>query len=464
MATFKHWRRYLNHHFLTDSIVKQVLCLTEIEKLCRQTNYHWRKTFWSPTTTLITFILQVLSAEKSLRAAVASLLTHLSARGETEFPSADPTAYCQARKRLPGNVVTGMMNVLVERIRGMAGRDNTWLGHRVFVIDGSKVSMPDTPELQAAYPQPSGQKKGCGFPVARLGVLFCWTTGAVVDFITDTLWSHELPLFRKLWHNFSAGDVILADRAYCSFVDIARLVQQSIHGVFRQHQRRKSDFRTGRRLGHDDQLVIWERPLQWLVSCGISKDEFLLLPETLTLRQIRITQTPKGFRSRTIIVVTTLLDPIETPADEIRALYRDRWTAELNLRSLKIYLGMDILRGQSVDIIHKEIVMHMMAYNLIRLIMWHAARQHGQDLHRLSFTGTLHRLRRFMFLMLFINGMGKQNRDRLIDQLLEWIASDIVPKRPNRLEPRRRKRRPKLYSLLNKPRYWYKTHKDVGAR
>lgn len=464
MVTIHHWRRYLNHHFLTDSIVTQALRPSEIEKRCGQANYRWRKSFWSPTMTLITFILQVLSAEKTLRSAVASLLTQLSARGETKLPSADPTAYCQARIRFPSQVITGLMYGLTERLRQVVDKGNTWLGHRVLMIDGSKVSMPDTPELQKAYPQPSGQKKGCGFPVARLGVLFCWTTGAVIDFITDTLWSHELPLFRKLWHHFTAGDVILADRAYCSYVDIARLMQQGVHCVLRLHQCRNTDFRKGKKLGHDDRLVIWERPLQWIASFGISKDEFLLLPEGLTLRQIRITQIPKGFRSQTIVVVTTLIDPGQTPADEIRALYRDRWTIELNLRSLKTYLGMDILRGQSVDIVHKEIAMHMLAYNLIRLLMWRAACKYDKDLHRLSFTGTLHRLRRFMFLMLFINGMGKKRRDRFIEQLLKWIASDIVPDRPNRIEPRRRKRRPKKYSLLTKPRKWYHYHKDIGAR
>jgi hypothetical protein len=435
-----------------------------IEKLCRQAGHRWRDTCWSPARTLITFVLQVLSAEKTLRAGVASLLTQLQGHGQEKLPSADPTAYCQARKRLPGTVITKLMVMLTEQLRELADQENSWLGHRVFMIDGSNVSMPDTPELQKAYAQPSSQKKGCGFPVAQLAVLFCWTTGAVIDFMIDALRPHELTLFRKLWHHFSPGDLVLADRAYCCYVDIAQLMGKGVHCVLRLHQRRKADFRSGKRLGRDDRLVTWQRPPRWSASCGLSEDEFMLLPESLTLRLIRIAWVPKGFRSRTIVVVTTLLDPIETPADEIRALYRDRWTAELNLRSLKTYLGMDILRGESVDIVHKEIVMHMLVYNFIRLLMWHAARKHGQDLHRLSFTGTLHRWRRFMLLMMSINGINRQRRARLIEQLLVWIASDKVPDRPNRIEPRRKKRRPKEYSLLNRPRSWYKTHRDHGAR
>jgi hypothetical protein len=177
------------------------------------------------------------------------------------------------------------------------------------------------------------------------------------------------------------------------------------------------------------------------------------LPETLTVRQVRITAVPKGFRSRTIVVVTTLLDPVETPAEDIRSRYRDRWRAELNIRSLKAQLGMDILRGQSTAIVGKEIVMHLIAYNLIRMLMWHAARQQGRDLHRLSFTGTLHRLRDLLPVLLRARRHREQRR--LMAQLLAWIAADRVSDRPGRFEPRRVKRRPKPHDLLLKPRAWY---------
>jgi hypothetical protein len=162
------------------------------------------------------------------------------------------------------------------------------------------------------------------------------------------------------------------------------------------------------------------------------------------------------------VVATTLLDPVETPADDIRSLYRDRWRAELNFRSIKIGLGMDVLHGRSVDVVGKEIVMHLLVYNLIRLLMWHAAREHGRDLHRLSFTGTLHRLRDLLPPMLGVRSRAEQMR--LMAMLLRWIADDRVPHRPNRFEPRRRKRRPREYSLLQQPRAWYHLHGDEDAR
>lgn len=298
--------------------------------------------------------------------------------------------------------------------------------------------------------------------MAQIVVLFGWTTGAILDLAIDTMQPHEVTLFRRLWHHFQPGDVVLADRAYGSYVDMVGLLARGVFCVFRLHQRRKADFRTGQRLGRDDQLVTWHKPAQWLASMGISKEAFARLPETLTVRLVRITNAPKGFRSRTLVVATTLLDPVETPADEIRALYRDRWTAELNLRSLKTHLGMDVLRSQSPDVVRKEIAMHVIAYNLIRLVMWQAARAHGRDLHRLSFTGTLHRLRMVLPLLIFQNHLP--GKIALRESLLEWIATDIVPDRPDRIEPRRVKRRPKQYSRLVKPRAWYHQHLDKQAR
>jgi len=453
MAHLTHWKRHLKTSLLGNAIVSRALSTPVIEAACGALGYAWRESFWNPTTTVLTFLLQVLSAEKTLRAAVGDLLTQLVGLGREDLPSADPTAYCQARQRLPGEVPVGLLGSIVEQMKALPGSTRTWLGRRVWIGDGTTVSMPDEPELQEAFPQPPSQKKGCGFPVARLVALFCWATGGIIDLVIDSLNSHELPLFRTLWHHFCAGDVIVYDRACCSYVDLARLRARGVFGVFRLHQRRKVDFRAGQHLGPDDQLVVWQRPGRWIESMGISREEFEQLPETLTVRIVRITRTPKGFRSRTIVVVTTLLDPMETPADEIRALYRDRWLVELNLRSIKAQLGMDVLRGESVDVVRKEIVMHLVAYNLIRLLMWHAAREHGPDLHRLSFTGTLHRFRDFLPLLL--RARTRAESLRLIAHLLRWIADDRVPARPNRLEPRRKKRRSKPYPLLMKPRACY---------
>lgn len=254
----------------------------------------------------------------------------------------------------------------------------------------------------------------------------------------------------------------MADRAYAAYVDIARLLEKGVFCVFRLHQRRKADFRKGKRLGPNDRLVTWPRPKRWIESFGVSREAFEQLPETLTVRLVRISDAPRGFRTRTVTVVTTLLDPIETPADAIRTLYRDRWTAELNLRSLKISLDMDVPRGQSPDVVCKEIAMHMLAYNLIRLVMWHAAQRHGRDVHRLSFAGTLHRLRAASLWLLF--GRHRAGAQRLLTHLYACVAADTLPHRPDRFEPRRVKRRPKQYSLLVKPRAWYHRYGDERCR
>jgi len=464
MASLARWRDSVKQNLAIDPTYGRVLSKERIESFCRGAGHRWRPSFWNPAVTVWTFLFQVLDGAKTLRSAVATRLVQGPPSESQAFPSADPAAYCQARRRLPIETILELLNHLTQRLRGLVTPGTSWHGHRLFVVDGSGASMPDTPALQQAFPQPSGQKKGCGFPVAQFVALFCWTTGAIVDVVIDSIIPHEITLFRKLWHHFQPADVVLGDRAYGSYVDLARLRQRGVFAVCRLHQRRSADFHAGRRLGHDDQLVDWSRPEQWIPSCGIDREEFEQLPETLTVRQVRITQGTAGFRSRTLVVVTTLLDPIEIPADEIRALYRDRWTVELNLRSLKTQLGMDLLRGHSPDIVRKEIAMHLLAYNLIRLLMWQAAREHGRDLHRLSFTGTLHRLRAAWSTPTRSRRPDQLEGRDLMEHLLVWIAGDLVPHRPNRFEPRRRKRRPKQFSLLQQPRSYYHQHGDQLAR
>lgn len=462
MASIVPWRRYIKTHLIADPVVADALAPADIDQQCRDAAHRWRESFWSPSITVLTFLLQVLEPGKTLRCAVAQLLTQLAAAQRGDLPSADPSAYCQARQRLPGEALTRLLEMLAGRLRQRVGAVDRWLGRRVWVVDGSSASMPDTPDLQQAFPQPAAQAPGCGFPVLQFVALFCWTTGAILDVAIDSLRCHELPLFRKLWHHFRRDDVVLADRAYGSYVDFARLSRLGVFGVFRLHQRRTHDFRAGRPLGPDDRLVTWERPAQWLHSMGVTREEFEQLPAVQSIRLVRIPQTPRGFRSRTIVVATTLLDPVETPADDIRALYRDRWTAELHFRSLKIALGMDVLRGRSRDIVIKEVVMHLVAYNLIRLLMWEAARKHRVDLHRLSFTGTLHRLRQAMPHLLAARASDRGAA--LMEHLCEWIAHDRLPYRPDRYEPRRVKRRPKQFSRLNRPRAWFHRRRDHSGR
>lgn len=462
MASIAHWRQRLKSSLLFDPALRRVLRVEHIEEHCRQVDHHWRSSFWSPPVTLLTFLLQVLSAEKTLRAAVASLLNQMASQQVDRFPSPDPSAFCQARQRLPGPAVEHLNQGLADEMQAELRSHGLWHGHRVKKVDGTTVSMPDEPLLQKAFPQPDAQKPGCGFPVARLVVMFCWATGAVMRQAIGNLKEAEISLFRGHYADWlERGDVVLADRHYCSYTDLARLNGQGVFVVYRLHHRRPDDFRKGKRLGRDDRLVVWDRPKKRLASFGISEEEFKRLPETLTVRLVRVAQTPKGFRSRTVTIATTLLDPVAYPANEIRALHRDRWSVELNIRSLKTHLGMDILRSQSEDVVRKEMAMHLLAYNLIRLLMWRAARRQDRDLHRLSFTGTLHRVRQIAGSIVFA---PDPDHDQWIARMLAWVGIDLVPDRPNRVEPRRRKRRPKEYSLLNKPRNWYRKHGDNNAR
>jgi len=462
MANIAHWRRHVNEHLLIDPLLSDCLSAERVEEHCRSAGHRWRASFWSPSATLLAFILQVLSAEKTLRAAVVTLLARLAAQGRQDLPSQDPTAYCQARQRLPGPAITTLLAHTAEQTRNLVTTEHRWLGRRVRVIDGSSVSMPDTPELQKAFPQPSSQKRGCGFPIAQLVVMFCWSTGAVLDTVIDTLRPHELSLFRKMWHHFQPGDVALADRAYGAYLDMARLLQRGVHCVFRLHQRREVDWRCGKRLGRGDRLVVLKKPKQYVASCGISRREFRRMPDSLTVRLVRVLREQPGARTREMTIVTTLTDSSEVSADDIRNLYRDRWTAELNLRSLKTALKMEILRGESPDVVRKEIAVHLLVYNLIRLLMWHAAIQHDRDLRRLSFTGTLHRLRAMIPLMSMIK--DARALSGLFSYLIRSIADDLLPHRPDRVEPRRIKRRPKPYDLLSRPRHEYRGRVDDSAR
>jgi len=462
MGTIAQWKRRVNRSLLQDPLIAEVLSPQVVDRYCRAEGHHWRESFWSPTVTLLAFLLQVLSGEKTLRAAVAEVRSQLHRDSGSPVPSGDPSAYCQARRRFPQRVLTALTDELARCMHGLLDDAARWRGHVLKIVDGTTVTTPDTPELQKAFPQPEGQKPGCGFPVVRLVALFDWATGAIRGLAVGNLRVSEVTLLRRQGETWlEAGDVLVADRHYCSYCDIARLLAREVNVILRLHQRRKADFRKGKRLGPHDQLLDWIRPKQWFPSFGIDRAAFEQLPETLAIRQIRVTHVPKGFRSRTIVLATTLLDPVAYPANEIRALYRDRWLAELNLRSLKTHLGMDVLRGQSEDVVRKEILVHMLAYNLIRLLMWRAARTHGRNLHRLSFTGTLHRLRKAMPQMMTTSVTAELE---LLGYLLAGIADDLLPDRPDRMEPRRRKRRPKEYSLLNKPRAWYHAHGDKDAR
>jgi len=411
--------------------------------------YPWRDRIWNPVWTFWTFLVQVLHPGSSCREAVARVLAEQAGQSERRI-SPDASAYCQARQRVPLSVFVAALHKVGRGLHDRARPEFLWHGRRVRLVDGSSCSMPDTPSLQEEFGQPDGQKPGCGFPVARLVALFCWATGAVLDVAIGAYRSSELTLAPALWQHLGRGDIVLADRFYCTYVILAELLARGCDAVFRLHgaRSRTLDFRQGKRLGPEDRRMTWDRST--VRPRGLSRQQWLSLPEHLTIRVLRFATAVPGFRSRTIVVATTLLDPVAYPLEEMAALYGDRWTVELRLRDIKTTMQMDVLRGKSPDVVRKEILMHLLAYNLIRALMWQAAQKHGQPLHRLSFGGTVEHLNALApYLWLYA---GTRRSGLLHALLLEWIARDKLSDRPDRIEPRAVKRRPKQYDLLNKPR------------
>jgi len=452
MASISNWSRVLKRQVAQgcQDVLASHWSVAQTQAACHAQGYAWRDRIWTPWQTLWTFLWQVLYAGSSCRDAVALGLAQQAAGDAMPQVSVDPTAYCQARKRLPLAVLQEGLRVIGQRLAQQVGQAGRWCGRRAWLVDGTTCSMPDTPDLQKAFGQPDGQAEGCGFPVAKIVAMFCWASGAVLEAAIGPCALSELWLWRSLWHLLSAGDVVVADRFYCTFADLAGLKARRCDGVFRLHHQRSADFRQGKPLGKNDRLVTWLRPTYQSRPRGMNRRQWQALPETLTIRLLRFTVDIPGFRCRSIVVATSLLDPLAYSAEQIAALYRDRWLIELRFRDIKITLGMDVLRGKSADVVRKEIHMHLLAYNLIRCLMWQAACDHGRNLHRLSFAGTisyLHAVGPFLWLL-----RGTDKARYLQQLLLQWIARDPNPDRPNRIEPRAVKRRPKKYSRLIQPR------------
>lgn len=401
-----------------------------------------------PSRTFWLFLTQVLSPNGSCREAVREALAWLYTERQ-EVASPNTAAYCKARGRLAVKPLETLSRKIAQRLEECVEDHGRWHGRAVKVVDGSTLSMPDSPDNQKRYPQPDGQKPGCGFPVLRLVVVFSLATGAVLASARSSLGTSEWTLFHRLWKHFRPGDVALADRGFSSFANFARLQKRGVDSVMRLHQRRKEGNQRLKRLGRGDWLVSWTknpRPPQWA-----QRSFWESLPDTLIIREISITVPIPGFRSRRIVLATTLLDPKKFPKKSFADLYRRRWYAELFLRDIKTTMGMDILRCKSPNMIHRELAMYLIAYNLIRCLMVEAARHADLPVERISFTGTVVTIRSWRHLL--TQNRTDPARTQTIFKLILWyIARDVLPHRPNRIEPRARKRRPKPYPLLNKPR------------
>jgi hypothetical protein len=408
-----------------------------VEQAYRAAGLKWRKRKLDPWTVLHLFLSQVLHQNTAM-----THLPHLS--GETFTPS----AYCQARQRLSLPILEKLVNQVSRRLQETPDGP-LWHGHRLFFTDGSGFSMPDTAELQAYFGQPGAQKPGCGFPVAHLLCLFDAERGFLSEPVVSPLRTHDMAYVHALHPRMQPNDILLGDRGFCSYAHLALISRAGLHAVFRIHQRqivsfcphrRSADQAAGpghptsrwiQRLGRRDQLVEWRKP----ASCPkwMAPATFAQLPDTMVVREIRFRVREPG-REGEITLVTTLLDPEKYPAAEIAALYHKRWQAEVDLRDLKITLGLDVLKGQSVDVVKKEVLVFVLVHNLVRLVAAHSAARQRVHPTRISFVDALRWLQ-------------PPKPDGGLPDLV------VNPVRRGRIEPRCLKRRAKKYILMKKPRH-----------
>jgi len=450
---FRQQVRFLRRQYLQDGDLPFTNVFSEqvVARALTAIQAFWLDRIYSPLVTLWVFLGQVLSADHSCRAAVARLIAHRVSRGQDPC-SSETGAYCQARKRLPEKFFSDVARQTGQALEANVDPQWLWKGRRVHVFDGSSVSMPDTPENQHAYPQPVVQKPGLGFPLARIAAVFSLACGAVLDLAICRYagkGQSELGMLRTLWNMFLPGDVMLADRLMCSWTEMVLLKGRGVDTVT-SLCKRKADFRRGKRLGKGDHIVRWPKPTK---PRTIDRKTYNSLPEFLTVRETRVRVEQAGFRTQTIIVVTTLLDTESVTRDDLAQLYRARWNAELDLRSLKQTMQMDILRCKTPELVRKEIWTHILAYNLIRTIIAQAATQHGIDPRSISFKGAIQTLEAFQPVIAMQDHHDSTVRMNLYQQLLDAIAIHRVADRPDRFEPRRTKRRPKRYDRLMKPRH-----------
>ncbi len=404
---------------------------------------HSRDRCWNLRLTFWTFLWQVAQAGSSCREAIrqAQSLCQLLGR---RVPPDQTSPYCQARAKLPLDRLDEIQAAVVDESEAAIATKDLWCGHRVRVVDATTATLADTPQNQKAYPQQSVQKPGCGFPILRLIGLFSLATGLFTAWATGPWLTHELALLQKLWEGLRPGEVLLGDRGFGGWAVLAQCLAREVHGVFRVHGGRRIDWRRGQRLSKNERLVQWVKPK--LCSPYLTAAPWAALPASLSLRLVRIRVEEPGFRTRKILLVTTLLDSQKYPPSALAQLYRRRWDMELSLRHLKTTLQMEHLSCKNPDTVERELRLHLLVHNLVRRLMFEAARRAGVALSRVSFAGALAAARRTAEALL--QARTKRKQRELMAELYRVLAQDLVPDRPGRREPRARKRRPKPFPLL----------------
>lgn len=405
---------------------------------------------YTPPITLWAFLSQVLfkDEQRSCVAAVARVVVLLVAleRGPC---SSNTGAYCRARGKLSQTAIRQLTTDSADGCERQLDAAWLWHGRHVQLVDGTTVSMPDTPENQEAYPQAHTQREGLGFPVARVVVLLSLATGMLTDMAMGPYTGKETgetALLRQLLERFRPGDILLGDRYFCSYFMIALLMELGVDFVTRVHQRRTVDFRRGRRLGGDDHIVAWKLPEkpEWM-----DQQTYNRMPASIEVREVHVRVSAPGFRTESFVVVSTLTDAAAYAKNDIAELYHYRWLAELDIRAIKVTLGMDILRCKTPEMVRKEMWTCLLAYNLIRQTMLQSAQGAGVSPRTLSFTAAMQSIAASWAVIALAN-------DALATLLIAAasvsLAGHVIGNRPGRMEPRAVKRRPKPHDLLTKPR------------
>jgi Transposase DDE domain len=400
---------------------------------------------FTPVTTIWGFLSQVLSDDHSCSDAVSRIIAHRAASGLGTC-SPNTASYCNAR----GRVVTGVMRTLARRtaeeLQAAAAEQWKWNGRNVFIADGSHVSMPDTPENQASYPQPPTQQPGVGFPLARVAVLLSLATGACHDLAIAPYkgkGTGETTLLREMYDSLKPRDVVLADALFDNYFLVCELRERGIDLVARVKYKREGSQKLQQ--GPDGDVLVWQRPNK---PHGMPGEQYRRYPTSLLMRQVSVDARDKNNRAKQFKVITTILDE-SVDGQQIGNLYERRWCGEVDIRSIKSTMQMDVLRCKTPEMVRKEIWAHLLAYNLLRTVMAVAAAESGIEPRQVSFKGAKQAVTAFAPK---IEGARPKDRPGLIDELLAVVAYRRVGDRPGRWEPRARKRRPKPAARLTQPR------------
>jgi hypothetical protein len=421
---------------LTEASIRAALDEHQVE---------YRDRVFGPVTTIWGFLSQVLSDDHSCRDAVSRVLAHRSASGLGAC-SPNTASYCDARSRLPTDVLRTLARRTAHELQAGVTDGWKWNGRDVFVADGSHVSMPDTPQNQASYPQPPTPRPGVGFPLARVAVLLSLATGACHDLAIAAYagkGTGETTLLRAMYDTLRPGDVVLADALFDNYFLACELRDRGIDLVVRAQYDRVNSQTV--RSGPDGDVLVWQRPNK---PHGMKGEQYRTYPKTMLMRQVSVDASNRDNRAERFKVVTTILDE-SVDGGQIGGLYERRWAGEVDIRSIKSTMRMDILRCKTPEMVRKEIWAHLLAYNLLRTVMAVAAAEHGIEPREVSFKGAKQAVTAFAPK---IEAARPEGRAGLIDALLRAVAYHRVGGRPGRWEPRARKRRPKRGNSLMQPR------------